>query len=75
MDEKKLGVVPLDESERIQKALDIAWQYSQIDGAWHKAWSIDQMVRALCGSEEAYNAWVAEYENNGEYEWDIGIAP
>ena len=67
--------------ERIRKALDIAWQYSQIDGAHHKAWSIDQMVRALCGSEEEYNKWVANYETpesddpDDYYEWDCGIAP
>lgn len=83
MDDMKLGIVPLDESERIQKALDIAWHYAQIDGAWHKTWTIDQMVRALCGSEEAYNSWVAEYtkpfiNDDGEpdyYPWDTGIAP
>ena len=62
-------------TERIAKALDIAKRYSQIDGAWHKAWSIDQIVRALFETEEDYKAWVAEYENDGEYEWDTGIAP
>lgn len=65
--------------ERIQKALDIAWQYAQIDGAWHKMWVIDQMVRALCGSEEEYENWVEEYETplsrDEYYEWDVGIAP
>lgn len=73
---------PENESEkRIKKALDIAWQYSQIDGAHHKAWSIDQMVRALCGSEEEYNKWVANYEapesddTDDYYKWDCGIAP
>ena len=67
--------------ERIKKALDVAWQYSQIDGAHHKAWSIDQMVRALCGSEKEYNKWVAKYEEpesddpDDYYKWDTGIAP
>ena len=62
-------------TERINKALEIAWEYSQIDGAHHKAWSIDQMVRALFETEEDYKRWVSEYENDGEYYWDIGIAP
>lgn len=65
--------------ERIEKALDFAWQYGQIDGSHHKMWVIDQMVKALCGSEEEYNKWVNEYEEPFEsgdyYEWDTGIAP
>lgn len=67
--------------ERIAAAMDIAWRYSQCDGAWHKAWAIDQMVRALCGNEDVYKDWVAEYEkplstNPGDYYiWDTGIAP
>ena len=71
-----------DENEkRIDKALEIAWDYSQIDGSHHKAWTIDQMVRALCGSEEEYIKWVAKYEapENDDpddyYSWDTGIAP
>lgn len=35
--------------ERIQKALNCAFQYSQFDGNHHKAWAIDQIVRALLG--------------------------
>ncbi len=33
--------------ERIVKALRIASEYGMIDGAHHKTWVIDQMVRAL----------------------------
>jgi hypothetical protein len=61
--------------ERIKAALNLAWRYGQIDGDWHKAWVIDRMVRALCGSEEEYKKWVDEYAEDGEYEWDTGIAP
>ncbi len=68
-----------EKEERIQKALKIAWSYGQIDGSHHKAWVIDQMVRALCGSEEDYAEWVKEYETpvgyNEYFEWDTGIAP
>ena len=35
--------------EEVQKALDIAVQFGGIDGDHHKAWVIDQMVRALTG--------------------------
>jgi hypothetical protein len=33
----------------IAKALQIAFQSSQVDGDHHKAWVLDQMVRALTG--------------------------
>lgn len=36
---------------RIARALEIGFTYSQVDGAHHKDWAIDQMVRALCGAE------------------------
>lgn len=61
--------------KRADKALDIASQYGQIDGAHHKAWVIDQMVRALVGDAAAYRAWVEEYENDGAYVWNTGVAP
>lgn len=67
------------ENRRIKEALRLAWSYGQIGGDWHKTWVIDQMVRALCGSEEEYNKWVEVYEtplcNDDYYEWNTGIAP
>lgn len=61
------------------KALHIAFQFGDIDGAHHKMWVIDQMVRALCDDKAAYDAWVKEYEQGDEMdapvEWDTGIAP
>jgi len=36
-------------TKRIEEALDMARQYGGTDGAHHKAWVIDQMVRALTG--------------------------
>ncbi len=63
----------------IAEALKIAYQYSQIDGGHHKAWVIDQMIRKLLKTEEAYNEWIKNYCNEDDdpnaYEWDIGIAP
>lgn len=63
---------------KIVSALDVAYKYSQIDGAHHKAWSIDQLVRALTGDN--YDKWVAEYcagkdGSMDDYIWDIGIPP
>ena len=65
--------------DRVDKALKLAWRYVQIDGAHHKTWVIDQMVRALCGREEEYKKWVERYETpiveDEYYLWDVGIAP
>lgn len=67
----------MDETQRIAKALGLALQYGQIDGAHHKTWVIDQMVRALTGDQYAS---VIKDNCDGEdgpdtYEWDTGIAP
>ena len=59
--------------EVIDKAINIAYEYGQIDGAHHKTWVIDQMIRELLGTE--YDKFIKEYEEDGEYTWDIGIAP
>ncbi len=63
--------------QRIKQALDVAMRSGGVDGAHHKAWVIDQMVRAL--TWDGYEAWVNEH-NAGEdgpetYAWDEGIAP
>ncbi len=65
---------------RISEALECAFRYGQIDGDHHKAWVIDQMVRALTGSDDAYSEFIERYKRNetdpeDEYEWDSGIAP
>jgi hypothetical protein len=39
----------MNDSVRIAKALNFALRYGGIDGAHHKTWVIDQMVRALLG--------------------------
>ena len=63
--------------KRIRKALEIAAADGQTDGDHHKAWVIDQMVRALLG--DGYHAWVKCYEHpansDDEYSWETGIAP
>ena len=63
--------------ERIQRAIEFAVSYGGIDGDHHKAWVIDQMVRALTGDD--YETWVKDACNGDEgpntYEWDVGIAP
>ena len=67
------------ESEKIQAAIELAVMYGGIDGAHHKDWVIDQMVRTLAGTDGEYKRIVAEAcdgEDGPEtYFWDKGIAP
>jgi hypothetical protein len=67
----------MTQDERVQEALNIAERYGDTDGAHHKMWVIDQMVRALTG--DGYRAWVlnAQYGEHGAgtYVWDAGVAP
>lgn len=67
---------------KIDEALDLITQYGGIDGSHHKQWVLDQVVRVLTGSDDAYNAWCEAYRGEWnevneeyEYEWDVGIAP
>ena len=64
-------------TKRMEEALKIAREYGQTDGAHHKMWVIDQMVRALTG--DGYEKWVKCYSKGEDgpetYEWDTGIAP
>lgn len=64
--------------DKIKKALEMA-AMGTFDGAHHKMWTIDQMVRILTGSDEEYKEWVKKFQHGNDgpetYFWDIGIAP
>lgn len=67
----------MNHEKRIEEALEIAFQYGNIDGAHHKAWAIDQIVRTLTGDQ--YAKWVVDYcdgiDGPKTYDWSIGIPP
>jgi hypothetical protein len=60
--------------ERITAALEVAVRYGGIDGAHHKTWVIDQMVRSLTGcplvkgTATDVRGELYEYEELGESE-------
>ncbi len=60
--------------DRIKKALKIGLDYGGIDGAHHKTWVIDQMIRALTGcpmerrKAKDYKGILYTYETQGESE-------
>lgn len=63
--------------EIINEALEMGIQYGGFDGAHHKMWCIDQMIRILAGDK--YESIVAEScdgeDGPNTYEWDVGIPP
>lgn len=65
------------QAQSIDRALEFALRYGGIDGDHHKAWVIDQMVRALTG--EHYEQWVRDAKAGEDgpetYGWDEGIPP
>lgn len=67
----------MTETERINEAIELAVRYGGIDGAHHKDWVIDQMVRVLAG--ERYEQIVREAcdgeDGPDTYTWETGIAP
>lgn len=67
----------MTDKEKIQKAMEKAIKYGGIDGAHHKDWVIDQVIRILAGDD--YDRVVKEACNGEDgpetYSWDCGIAP
>lgn len=60
---------------RIDQAVDLIYNYGGTDGAHHKQWVLDQVLKLLLDAED-YDLWIKNYEGeDNEYEWDIGIAP
>jgi hypothetical protein len=61
---------------KILSALTVIERYAGIDGAHHKQWVLDQVVRCLVPD---YQAWVREQKAGEDgpetYEWDEGIPP
>ncbi len=59
---------------KIDLAVNIALRFGMIDGAHHKQWVIDQMLRSLLDSH--YDETMRNYNSAQDYEkWDMGIAP
>lgn len=72
---EKVPTALLGKNQNISAAVDLIVSYSQIDGAHHKAWVLDQVLRCLV-SEEDYDEIINAVDEDGEpYGWDEGIAP
>lgn len=71
----------MTEVEELKKtivdAMVIAIKYKEFDGAHHKDWVIDQMMRKLAGGAytEIIRAAKTGEDGANTYEWNEGIAP
>lgn len=70
------------DSDRIKTALQKILDFGGIDGAHHKQWLLDQVVRILTTNDDDYKRWVKEFQGewqedteSWEYEWDAGTPP
>ncbi len=65
------------DEEKLRSVMEILEQYSQIDGAHHKQWCLDQIARIIKGSD--YPEWVLEMQEGEDgpktYSYDEGIPP
>ena len=61
----------------IGEVLTLIHGYGGIDGAHHKQWCLDQIVRKLTG--DSYDEWVKAYQSGEDgpqtYDWDVGVPP
>ena len=62
---------------KINAAIELAVAYGGIDGAHHKDWVINQMVRILAGNkyEQVVKEAKAGEDGPDTYSWEVGIAP
>ncbi len=67
----------LELKSRIENTINLVYRWGGTDGAHHKQWLIDQMIRELTGKD--YNVWVRGFcdgeDGPDTYEWEVGIAP
>lgn len=67
----------MTDKQKIEDAIGLIVQYGGVDGAHHKAWVIDQVLRILAGGEydEVICTICAGDDGPDTYEWDKGIVP
>jgi len=63
-------------SHRVERSIELISQYGGIDGAHHKQWLLNELIKTLA---DDYDGWVKSYEEGEDgpktYKWDIGVAP
>lgn len=62
-----------EDTEELGEIADFIVDMGSIDGADHKQWVLDQVLRKLL--KDAYEEYVEELEVRDELDWDTGVAP
>ena len=64
-------------TDKEQNVLNLIYRWGCVDGAHHKQWLLDKIVREITGDN--YKKWVSEFQDGEDgpetYIWDEGIAP
>ena len=59
---------------RAERVQEFVTRFGMIDGACHKQWVLDQVMRLVL--EEDYAAWAQKMSEDPDYDpWDVGIPP
>jgi hypothetical protein len=69
--------VPESLEDRVQLATDLILENAQTDGAHHKTWVLDQVLRVLTGDryQQVIDAYCDGDDGEMAYDWDEGVAP
>ncbi len=68
------GSLMSDAQNKLDRIETMILSYGEIDGAHHKMWVLDQVMRIVWGDE--YDAKMADFNSDPGYDnWDTGIAP
>ena len=78
---KRRDALVKDYTLRMRKIGNLLMAYGGVDGAHHKQWLLDQVLREATYDNEGYKRWTRRFRGNydedeGEYEyaeWDTGI--
>ncbi len=66
----------MSDKKKIEAAIQLILELGCFDGAHHKQWVLDQLLRILA---DDYDSLMVEYKDGEDgpdtYEWDEGIAP
>jgi len=58
----------LELHKRIERAVDVIFQFGLIDGSHHKQWAMDKILRILL--DDNYDDVLKDFPD-----WDHGVAP
>ncbi len=69
----------MNAKEKLEKIEELVAEGASIDGAHHKQWYFNEIIKVITETDKKYKKWVEKYESGSDgpqtYIWDEGIAP